>query len=410
MAANDLGEEEGTMQKIGFVIPWCGENEPGGIEQELRTLTSHLQFAGVEVEVLTTCVRDFRGDWNRNYYAAGTAVVEDIQVRRFPVHRRDASAYERVQRKLLQEGRLSLAEERTYIEEGINSPQLYEYLRSAADEYALYVFLPYCFGTTYFGMQVCPEQSVLLPCFRDEPSLYLRLFRQEYVHARGMIYHAPPEMELAGRVYDFSTTQQICIGCGMETQIEADAAQFRRSYHITDPFLLYVGRKDAEKNVPLLLRYFAELKRRQQTPLKLVLIGDGTAEIPVSIREDVYDLGYVSQADKYHAMAAAAMLCQPSRQERFAVAMMESWLCGTPALVYAHCPVTRDFARRSNGGLYFQDYFEFEGSVLYLLSHPDIAKQLGENGRAFVQERFSWDTIIEQYRSFFREAGKGVRT
>ena len=48
------------MQKIGFVIPWYGENIPGGAEMELREVATHLQKAGMEVEILTTCVKDYR--------------------------------------------------------------------------------------------------------------------------------------------------------------------------------------------------------------------------------------------------------------------------------------------------------------------------------------------------------------
>ena len=55
------------MQKIGFVIPWFGENIPGGAEMELREVTAHLQKAGMEVEILTTCVKEFTADWNENY-------------------------------------------------------------------------------------------------------------------------------------------------------------------------------------------------------------------------------------------------------------------------------------------------------------------------------------------------------
>ena len=51
------------MQKIGFVIPWFGENIPGGAEMELREVTAHLQKAGMEVEILTTCVKEFTADW-----------------------------------------------------------------------------------------------------------------------------------------------------------------------------------------------------------------------------------------------------------------------------------------------------------------------------------------------------------
>ena len=153
------------MQKIGFVIPWYGENIPGGAEMELREVATHLQKAGMEVEILTTCVKDFNADWNVNYYAAGTAIVDDIVVRRFPVRRRDTAAFDRVNRKLMQGQRLSLQEEQTFVEEMVNSPQLYEYMLDSSDDYSLYVFIPYMFGTTYFGMQICPEKSVLIPCF-----------------------------------------------------------------------------------------------------------------------------------------------------------------------------------------------------------------------------------------------------
>lgn len=390
------------MRKIGFVIPWYGEDIPGGAEMELREVATHLQRAGMDVEILTTCVREFSADWNENYYSAGTAVVEDIAVRRFPVRRRDTAAFDRVNRRLMEGQHLSLQEEKTFVEEMVNSPQLYEYLKDASDDYALYVFIPYMFGTTYYGMQACPEKSVLIPCFHDEAYLYLRLFRQAYIQARGIIYNAMPEMELANKVYDFTTTEQICMGIGMDTNICANADAFRKAYRIQKPFLLYAGRKDAGKNVHTLLRYFAEYKQRHgDSDLQLVLIGGGSIEIPASVRDDVYDLGFVSRQDKYDAMAAAELLCQPSHNESFSLVIMESWLCGRPVLVHSQCAVTRDFARRANGGLYFRNYFEFEGCVQYILTHPEQARTMGQNGGTFVRENFDWDVIVGKYRAFF---------
>lgn len=390
------------MGKIGFVIPWYGENIPGGAEMELREVATHLQRAGVEVEILTTCVKEFSADWNENYYAAGTAMVDDVMVRRFPVRRRDTAAFDRVNRKLMQGLSISRQEEQTFVEEMVNSPQLYEYLKNASDAYDLYVFIPYMFGTTYYGMQVQPEKSVLIPCFHDEAYAYLRLFRQAYVKARGMIYNAMPEMELANRLYDFSVTEQICMGIGMDTAIEADGAAFRAAYGIDQPFLLYAGRKDAGKNVHTLLQYFAEYKKRHaDDDLQLVMIGGGQMDIPKAVKNDVYDLGFVTTQDKYNAMAAAELLCQPSHNESFSLVIMESWLCGRPVLVHSKCAVTRDFAKRSNGGLYFRDYFEFEGCVNYLRTHPEAAQQMGENGGQFVRENFDWDVIVEKYKAFF---------
>ena len=102
-------------------------------------------------------------------------------------------------------------------------------------------------------------------------------------------------------------------------------------------------------------------------------------------------------------MAAAALLCQPSHNESFSLVIMESWLCGRPVLVSSQCAVTKDFAKRSNGGLYFKDYFEFEGCVQYILQNPEAAAELGANGGAFVRENFEWDVIVEKYRTFFQK-------
>lgn len=83
-----------------------------------------------------------------------------------------------------------------------------------------------------------------------------------------------------------------------------------------------------------------------------------------------------------------------------------SWRAGSAAdrvLVSSQCAVTKDFAKRSNGGLYFKDYFEFEGCVEYILEHPEAAAELGANGGAFVRENFEWDIIVEKYRTFFQK-------
>ena len=59
------------MKKIAFVAPWYGEDIGGGAEAELRDLAHHLKDAGVEPEILTTCVKDFRSDWNVNFHRPG---------------------------------------------------------------------------------------------------------------------------------------------------------------------------------------------------------------------------------------------------------------------------------------------------------------------------------------------------
>jgi glycosyltransferase involved in cell wall biosynthesis len=400
------------MKKIAFVAPWFDDHIPGGAEMELREVSTHLHKAGVPVEILTTCVREFSADWSVNFHKAGSSTLESgIPIHRFPVRKRDTAAFDAINAKLIGKQPITLEEEDIFLREMVNSPALYDYIRSHREEYAVFVFIPYLFGTTYYGVQAAPEQAVLIPCFHDEGYAYFQRFREVFRQAAGMVYNAAPEMELAERLYGFSDTnvRQILMGIGMDTGISGDAARFRQKYGLEQPFLLYAGRKDVGKNVPLLLQYFSEYKKRQPSDLQLVLIGGGKLDIPEDIRDAVHDLGFVDAQDKYDACAAAVCLCQPSRNESFSLVIMESWLCGRPVLVHDACAVTKNFAQESNGGLYFADFFEFEGCVNYLLEHPEIAGIMGKNGCGYVKSQFDWDIITKKYLAFFAEIAGEVQ-
>ena len=135
-----------------------------------------------------------------------------------------------------------------------------------------------------------------------------------------------------------------------------------------------------------MLDYYHEYLFRRDTNLKLVLLGGGDITIPRALKEHVIDLGFVPIQDKYDAYAAAELLCQPSKHESFSYVIMESWLCERPVLVHKDCNVTQNFAATSNGGLYFEDYFEFEGAVDYIMEHPAEARIMALQGKKYVKE------------------------
>jgi glycosyltransferase involved in cell wall biosynthesis len=261
------------------------------------------------------------------------------------------------------------------------------------------------FGTTYYGALACPQKAVFIPCLHDESYAKLDIFKALFPKVRGLLFNAAPEGQLAGELYDLATVKTRVLGIGMDTGITGDAARFREKYRIREPFILYAGRKDAGKNIDLLMRYFAEYKKRRRGALKLVILGGGTLEIPVRYREDIRDLGFVTMQDKYDAYAACSIFCQPSRAESFSLVIMESWLLGRPVLVNDVCEVTKHFAQDSNGGLYFKNYLEFEGCVRYLLEHPETADAMGQNGRRYVLEHFSHDAVCREFVSFLEELG-----
>lgn len=391
------------MKRIGFIIPWFGMDIQGGAEAELRELVLHLKKTNLKFEVLTTCVRSFDSNWNENYHKEGMSEENGITVRRFKIDRRDKVVFDNINLKLMRNIPIARKEEEIFIREMVNSSRLYQYMRENEDEYGFFVFIPYMFGTTYYGVKVNPAKAVLIPCFHDESYFYMNIFKELYSKVAGIIYNAQPEKEMTEKNYNLQNVNQIVMGIGMDTDIVGDADRFRKKFKLKRPFIIYAGRKDAGKNVDLMLKYFSEYHKRQLSDLGLVLIGGGSIGIPSNISDRVYDLGFVDRQDKYDAYAAAELLCQPSHNESFSLVIMESWLCGRPVLVNNKCAVTKNFAIESDGGLYFNDFFEFEGCINYLLEHNDIADNMGGNGRRYVMDHFKWDVIIEKYIDFFQK-------
>jgi glycosyltransferase involved in cell wall biosynthesis len=182
--------------------------------------------------------------------------------------------------------------------------------------------------------------------------------------------------------------------------------RYRAQYRVFEPFLLYAGRKAREKNTPLLLEYFARYRLTHPTrPLKLVLAGSGGVRIPPRLSEDIVDLGFVPPQDKADAYAAALALCQPSLLESFSLVMMEAWLSGMPVLVHGRCAVTREHCLASNGGLFFEDYFEFTEALDALAADEPLRQRLAANGRAYVLARYTWDRVTDSYLEVFQRLG-----
>jgi glycosyltransferase involved in cell wall biosynthesis len=382
--------------KIAFVLPWYGKDIRGGAEIAARGYLEHLARRGWDVEVLTTCIRDFHSDWSSNERPAGVEKVRGVPVRRFQVRQRDADVFARLNRRLIQGASLTPEEERHFMREMINCPGLVGFISNHQDEYQFF-FTPYLFSTTYWGSRAAPERSWILPCLHDEEYARMSIIKDMMESVHGIMFKSRAEMGLARRLFNLQQVTCGVIGDGIDTDVSGNAAAFRDKYDLKSPFILYVGRKDIGKNTPLLVDYFARYKAVRDNALKLVLVGSGGISIPSQVNDDVTDLGYVSTEDKYGAYRAATIFCQPSVNEAFSLVIMESWLCSTPVIVNGHCEVTVDHVRSSNGGLYFNTYAEFAGCIDYLLENPKQATRMAKLGARYVYANFTWDKVIDRF-------------
>jgi glycosyltransferase involved in cell wall biosynthesis len=381
-------------RKIGLVAPRYGVEILGGAERHIRSWAEQLANRGYQVEVLTTCTANM-AEWI-NHYRPGVERINGVTVHRFSTDRVDAGGgYHRVLVKANQGEYVSYYDELDFVHHNLRSSDLDHYLREHADEFKCVIFAPYLFGTTYWGMQQVPEKALILPCLHDEPSARLSVFREMLEGADGLLFNTQAESDFATNVLDVSNPYRTLVGYGFDPDTPAgDGAAFRARHKLSDQILLYSGRLEAGKNVPLLLDYFVRYKEEHPGPLTLVLTGTG--DIPIPKRSDIVAVGVLPEAEMPDAYAAALALCQPSLNESFSIVIMESWLQGRPVLVHADCAVTRSHVEQSGGGYAFGNYEQFRDALQRLQAEPARADKLGQQGCAYVMQNYTWDHVMER--------------
>jgi glycosyltransferase involved in cell wall biosynthesis len=379
---------------VGFVVPRYGAEIVGGAETLARGFALHLPPERFAVEVLTTCARDHH-TW-KNALPAGVTEDGPVVVRRFAVSPRDVGKFLQVQTRMSEGLPLELDDEIDWARGSVNSEDLYEFLAEEHGRFDALLFLPYLFGTTILGAAIAPDRSILIPCLHDEPFAYLRLVEHMFASVRGAIFNSAPERSLARRLFGTPRDAPV-VGFGFDATAPAcDAVpRLRARYGIDGDYLLYFGRKEGGKNLPMLLDYFREC-RDARRGLSLVVAGDGTID-PSARPQGVVDLPRLDEDEKAAACAGALALCQPSVNESFSIVLMESWLQETPVLVNARSAVTRHHVALSNGGFYFDGSREFAAEVEYLRANPESAREMGRQGREYVVEHYAWDRVIARF-------------
>jgi glycosyltransferase involved in cell wall biosynthesis len=331
-----------------------------------------------------------------------------VTIRRFPADGRDEARFNAANAALLGPGRASPGQEEDFVRESINSRGLCRFIADHADRY-LFVFTPYLFGTTLTGAAVRPDRSFLIPCLHDEAYASLGATRRAFLSVRGSLFFTPEEAELARRVCGSEPPGRVT-GGGIDTHVRGDAERFRQAFGLRDPYLIYVGRLDGGKNTHLVMAFAREWARARANRVRLVLLGRGPLATPSGDPSFVV-AGAPDEQGKMDACAGAVALCQPSVNESFSRVIMESWLNEVPVVVHADCAVTVGHCRRSGGGLWFRDYFEFAEIMDRLVADPALRHRLGSAGRRYVFAECSWDTVCGRIVSAVEElAGEPLLT
>jgi len=380
--------------KIVFVVQRYGLEVNGGAEFHCRLVAEHLSKY-FDVEVITTCAIDYM-TW-KNEYPPGIEILNGVCVRRFPVdYERDIPKFNKSSEKIF--GNIHTYEEE--IEwmklQGPYSTKLLNYIQSNKDNYTYFIFFTYLYCTTFFGLPLVKEKALLVPTAHDEPPIYLSIFKSLFKNPRRFIYNTEEEKNFVISQFQVANIPSDVVGVGIDTPDKIDAVSFVQKYTV-DNFIIYVGRIDESKGCKELFDYFIRYKKEKKSSIKLVLLGKPIMKVPK--HPDIISLGFVSEQEKFNGTKTAKLLIMPSKYESLSMVLLEAWLCNTAVLVNGKCDVLKGQCIRSNAGLYYESYDEFEGCLNFLLSDDGVRNTMGKNGMKFVLQNYSWESIEKKYIS-----------
>jgi phosphatidyl-myo-inositol alpha-mannosyltransferase len=165
--------------------------------------------------------------------------------------------------------------------------------------------------------------------------------------------------------------------------------------------ILFVGRQEGRKGLPVLLRAWPEIHRRTGT--RLGVIGADPLAVRLLIaRERVSDegidvLGFLSQERLTAELLSAKALVAPSLGgESFGMVLTRAFACATP-VVASDIEGYRDVMTPETGlTVPPGDHEALTRSVVDLLADEQRRCRLGEQARRLAEERYSWRRIGTQ--------------
>jgi len=190
-----------------------------------------------------------------------------------------------------------------------------------------------------------------------------------------------------------------------------DGEAFRRKYNLVDnKIVLYVGRLHYPKGVHVLVRAMPKVIKHVPNAVAVLVGPDaGMRNKLLSIIESlgisdhVVLTGYVSEEEKFQAYSACDVFVLPSLYdlvEAYSIVISEAHAQGKPIIAASVGAIPYRIRHMVNGLLVPPNNVNaLAEAIIRVLSTPNLAKHLGENGRRCV---YTWREVALRVQSMYQ--------
>jgi phosphatidylinositol alpha-mannosyltransferase len=175
--------------------------------------------------------------------------------------------------------------------------------------------------------------------------------------------------------------------------VPAAADPAGREHHV-----VFIGRHDPRKGLPVLVRAWPEVYRRSGARLRVVGADPLAVQLVLArqrVSEEGIDvLGFLSQQDLTAELVRAKVLAAPSMgMESFGMVLTRAFACALP-VVASDIPGYRDVMTEDTGVLVPPgDHEALVDAIVALLDDETRRQRLGAASRDLAVERYSWEGI-----------------
>jgi glycosyltransferase involved in cell wall biosynthesis len=149
----------------------------------------------------------------------------------------------------------------------------------------------------------------------------------------------------------------------------------------------------------------------EPSSLDLMLVGDGPQKPELlrlakamGVDARISFPGYIRHQELPSVMRQMDIFVVPSRSESFGVAALEASACGLP-VVASKVGGLPEVVQHEVTGLLFasEDVQALAGALAKLAAAPDLRHKMGQAGRQWVVQQYSWGQSVDQMESLYRQ-------
>lgn len=179
------------------------------------------------------------------------------------------------------------------------------------------------------------------------------------------------------------------------------------NYNLNSNYVIGVGRLNTQKDFISLIKAW-HLVQKECPTWKLKIVGEGPERTNLeqeikrlNLGNSVILTGYSNNVRK--EMLESSIFVMTSFFEGFPLVLLEAMSCGLPPVTFTYRCGPKDIIIDGNNGLliYNRDIKSLSEKLIYLIQHPDIRKDMGNQALTRV-DNFSINNIIDKWMQLFQ--------